>query len=94
VMGPVPHGERLGGGPPGGRGREAGFSVRVRRRRRRTRAEMSTSTGTRPCAGGSRSPTSAGPRRAGPNQHRGVVPDAARSYPDPRGRTRARAVVP
>ena len=29
---------------------------------------------------GSRSPTSAGPRRAGPDQHRVVVPDAARPY--------------
>ena len=34
------------------------------------------------------SPTSAGPLAPhGPDQHRGVVPDAARSYPDPRGRT-------
>ena len=73
---------RFDGGAPGGRGREAGISARVRRRRRRTRAEMSTSTGARPCAGGSRSPMSAGPLAPhGPDRHRGVVPDAARSYP-------------
>ena len=73
---------------------EVGISARVRRRRRRTRAEMSTSTGTRPCAGGSRSPrapdrsprtgptSTAGsyPGSHGRTQIHGVVPDAARSY--------------
>ena len=67
--------------------REVGISVRVRRRRRRTRAEMSTSTGTRPCAGGSRSPRA--PDRAAPGPT-----STAGSYPTPHGRTQIHEVVP
>ena len=67
--------------------REVGISVRVRRRRRRTRTEMSTSTGTRPCAGGSRSPRA--PDRAAPGPT-----STAGSYPTPHGRTQIHEVVP
>ena len=66
---------------------EVGISARVRRRRRRTRAEMSTSTGTRPCAGGSRSPRA--PDRAAPGPT-----STAGSYPTPHGRTQIHEVVP
>ena len=86
-IGPVPRRDRFDGGAPGGRGREVGISVRVRRRRRRTRTEMSTSTGTRPCAGGSRSPRA--PDRAAPGPT-----STAGSYPTPHGRTQIHEVVP
>ena len=67
--------------------REVSISARVRRRRRRTRTEMSTSTGTRPCAGGSRSPRA--PDRAAPGPT-----STAGSYPTPHGRTQIHEVVP
>ena len=86
-IGSVPHRDRFDGGAPGGRGREVGISVRVRRRRRRTRTEMSTSTGTRPCAGGSRSPRAPGHAAPGPTSTAG-------SYPTPHGRTQIHEVVP
>ena len=86
-IGPVPRRDRFDGGAPGGRGREVGISARVRRRRRRTRTEMSTSTGTRPCAGGSRSPRA--PDRAAPGPT-----STAGSYPTPHGRTQIHEVVP